>query len=197
MKIIGITGGVGSGKSAVLSYMADTCNATTCQADAVARRLQSPGEECYLKMVEYFGTQIVGANGALDRKTLGQIVFSDAQKRKVLNQIVHPKVKEAIKAEIEVEREKGTGLFVIEAALLLEDNYDEICDELWYIYTDEKKRRTRLKQSRAYDDVKIDEIIRSQSSDTVFREKCDKVIDNSGDFLDTCRQVSEQIKLYR
>ena len=75
-------------------------------------------------------------------------MFSDERKLAVLNQIMHPAVKAYIKDAVREEKSKGTSCFVIEAALLLEDNYAEICDEIWYIYTDEEVRRARLKESR-------------------------------------------------
>ena len=79
----------------------------------------------------------------------------------------------------------------MEAALLLEDGYNQICNELWYIYTDEKIRRLRLKESREYSDTKIDAIMSSQLSEELFRKECQIVIDNSGDFEDTCYQIDK------
>ena len=108
MKVIGITGGVGSGKSKVLAYLQDKHQVVVCQADQVAWTLQEPGQECHEKIVGYFGREILGDNGKIDRKRLGNIVFQDADKMKVLNQIMHPAVKEKIKEEMRLEKEKGT-----------------------------------------------------------------------------------------
>jgi dephospho-CoA kinase len=156
MKIIGITGGVGSGKSRVLSYMEEQFKAVICQADHVAWELQEPGQKCYIEIVEHFGREILHDDGTINRKKLGQIVFNNQDELLVLNEIMHPAVKEAIVEQIKMEREKKTEYFVLEAALLLEDGYKQICDEMWYIYTDEMTRRLRLKESRAYSDEKID-----------------------------------------
>lgn len=194
MKIIGITGGVGSGKSRVLSYMKDQYGAVVCQADHVAWELQEPGQKCYIQIVTHFGKNILNEDRTINRRELGQIVFSDNKKLLVLNGIMHPAVKETIVEQIEKEQKNGTEYFVLEAALLLEDGYSQICDELWYIYTGEKTRRLRLKESRAYSDEKIDAIMASQLSEEIFRKECQIVIDNSGDFEDTCYQIDEAMR---
>ncbi len=191
MKIIGITGGVGSGKSCVLSYLEEQYNAYICQADHVAWELQMPGEACYKQIVATFGNEILTSEQLIDRKKLGAIVFSDEKQLHRLNDIMHPAVKERIRSLIEEQRQVGQPLFVLEAALLLEEHYDAICDELWYIYSSEPVRRERLKSSRGYTDERIDQIISSQMQPTVFREKCDRIIDNSGSFEETCRQIKE------
>lgn len=191
MKIIGITGGVGSGKSRVLSYMEEKFDAVICQADHVAWELQDPGQKCYAQIVEHFGKNILNDDGTINRRKLGEVVFCNRDELFVLNEIMHPAVKETIVQMIQSEQEKGTDYFVLEAALLLEDGYSQICDELWYIYTDEDTRRLRLKESRAYSDEKIDAIMASQLPEEVFRRECQIVIDNSGDFEDTCYQVDK------
>lgn len=194
MKIIGITGGVGSGKSRVLSYIEEAFPAVICQADHVAWELQMPGQRCYQEIVEHFGTGILNEDNTMNRKALGQIVFHDEKELLTLNAITHPAVKREIQARIEREKSAGTAFFVLEAALLIEEHYDEICDELWYIYTDEPIRRQRLKESRQYTDEKIDAIMASQLSEEVFRGQCDRVIFNSGDFTETQNQIAEAMK---
>ncbi|MDE6957927.1 MAG: dephospho-CoA kinase, partial [Lachnospiraceae bacterium] len=93
MKIIGITGGIGSGKSKVLSYLEETYKAPAYEADKVAHKLQEPGQTCYKKIVASFGEEVLKEGGDVDRKKLGEIVFADAKRRSVLNEIVHPAVK--------------------------------------------------------------------------------------------------------
>ena len=191
MKVIGITGGVGSGKSRVLAFLEEKYGAFICQADQAAWLLQEPGNVCYKKITAYFGNGILRADGTIDRRLLGNIVFGNHKEMAVLNELTHPEVKRYIKEQIAAEREKGTVLFVVEAALLLEDHYDEICDELWYIYTREEIRRIRLKESRAYSDEKIDAIMASQAPEEVFRSGCQVVIDNSGMFEETCAEIEK------
>lgn len=194
MKIIGITGGVGSGKSRVLSYMEETYSCVICQADHVAWELQKPGEKGYMEIVKHFGCDILNEDGSINRPALGQVVFSNEKELLTLNAIMHPAVKVAITDKILEEKNRGTELFVLEAALLIEEHYDEICDELWYIYTEESIRRDRLKSSRGYTDEKIDSMMNTQLSEELFRKKCKVIIDNSCDFEYTCLQIQEAIK---
>ena len=106
-----------------------------------------------------------------------------------LNGIVHPAVKEIICQEIEAQRAAGEKMFVLEAALLLEDHYDEICDEVWFIYADRDVRRRRLKNSRGYSDDRITAIFDSQMTRDAYLERCDRAIDNSRSFDETCVQL--------
>ena len=110
MKVLGITGGVGSGKSEVLDYLESRYGAYVCQMDEVAKRLEKRGEICFRKIVDRFGEAVVGTDGELDRKKLGEIVFSDEGKRKILNEIVHPPVLDYVKKDIEKRKKEGTCL---------------------------------------------------------------------------------------
>ena len=197
MRIIGITGGVGSGKSRVLLYLEKKYGATICQADHVAWQLQMPGTVCYRSIVDWFGEGILNADATINRTKLGQIVFADAASLARLNAIMHPAVKEEIRHRIQREAEQGTEFFVLEAALLIEENYDEICDELWYIYSSESVRIQRLRESRVYSDEKIRDMMSKQLSEAVFREKCDRVIDNNGMFSVTEEQIQTILEKYR
>ena len=196
MKTIGITGGVGAGKSTVLGFLKKEYQASVCESDKVAHQLQEPGEDCYRTIIEEFGCDILHADGTIDRKKLGGIVFADEQKLQRLNQIVHPQVKEYIRKRKESEKEAGTKIFVIEAALLIEDHYEEICDELWYIHTPDEVRRKRLKESRGYTDARIDGIMKNQKSEEQFFRACQVVIENGEDFDETCIQIKEALKSY-
>lgn len=194
MKIIGITGGVGAGKSAILAYLKEQHGAIVIEADKVGHLLMAPGGACYEKIIEAFGDGLIKEDQTIDRGKLGAIVFADEKRLECLNQIVHPEVKQWIRNEIKKERIKGeTELFVIEAALLIEDHYDEICDELWYIHTSEEIRRKRLKESRGYSEEKIAGIMANQLSPEQFQAACQVVIDNSGMMEDTYRQIDKQL----
>ena len=194
MKIIGITGGIGSGKSEVLAYMKIEYGVYVCEAYKVARNLQQKGTACYQAIVESFGTEILDQEGELDREKLAEKVFYSHELLEQLNQLVHPAVKEDIREQIKTEREKGTGIFVLEAALLLEDHYDEICDEVWFIYADREVRRRRLKSSRGYSDNKITAIFDSQMTRDEYLERCDRAVDNSRSFEETCVQINGFMK---
>ena len=181
MKVIGVTGGVGSGKSVILSILEKEYGAQTILADLVAHDLMEPGAKSYMEIVETFGDSILQEDGAIDRQKLGSIVFADEKKLEQLNGITHPNVKEEIKRKIAKIRKKvEASMIVLEAALLIESGYEDIYDELWYIYTSEENRRIRLKENRGYSDEKIDNIFRSQLSEKTFREHCIEVIDNNG-----------------
>lgn len=195
MKIIGITGGVGSGKSAVLDILEQDYQSFVVQADLVAHELMLPGNVSYRKIVDFFGESILNEDTTINRKILGAIVFSQKEKLEVLNSFVHPEVKNRIKELIQEKKEKkNCDFFIIEAALLLEDHYDEICDEIWYVYAREEIRAERLKKSRGYSEEKIKNMINSQLPEEVFRKKCNRTIDNSGSIEETKEQIKKMMK---
>lgn len=196
MKVLGITGGVGAGKSTVLGYLADHYGARVIEADRVAHLLQQPGGDCYDAIVNCFGREILFPDGRINREILGKIVYADQKQLKVLNRIVHPAVKTYIIEIIAQERKKGAVPFVtIEAALLLEDGYDQICDEIWYIYADEATRTKRLQSSRGYSPEKIRSVMANQRDEEGYRSGCKLVIDNSSDFVEnTYEQIDKGLR---
>ena len=196
MKVIGVTGGVGAGKSEILNFIADNWNATVVEADEVGYLVMKPGKSCFAPIVELFGPGILQEDGTLDRTRIAQMVFEDKNLLEKLNAIVHPAVKKYIRKAIQREEENETDFFIVEAALLIEDKYDEICDELWYIYADEETRTERLKKNRGYSEEKIKSIFANQLSEDEFSEHCDFEIDNSGDFEDTKEQIMQRMQMY-
>ena len=196
MKVIGVTGGVGAGKSEILNYIADNWNATVVEADEVGYLVMKPGKSCFAPIVELFGPGILQEDGTLDRTRIAQMVFEDKNLLEKLNAIVHPAVKKYIRKAIQREEENETDFFIVEAALLIEDKYDEICDELWYIYADEETRTERLKKNRGYSEEKIKSIFANQLSEDEFSEHCDFEIDNNGDFEDTKEQIMQRMQMY-
>ena len=194
MKVIGITGGVGAGKSEILKYLKEKHGAMVVEADKVGHLLMEPGGACYYSIVEKFGSSILNGDQTINRAKLGKIVFADSQLLDALNKIIHPRVKSYIVSEIAKERAyHRTKYFVVEAALLIEDHYDVICDELWYIHTDEAVRASRLRESRGYDDEKIERIMANQKSPEEFKAVCQVVIDNSGLLACTQEQIDRQL----
>ena len=196
MKFIGLTGGVGAGKTTVLKALKQMCRVRILIADEIAHEQMEPGTMCYKRLHEAFGScDIWRENGSINRSKLAQLLFSDEEKRRTLNGIVQPAVKEYILGEVEKERQKGYYEYVIlEAALLIEDHYDTLCDELWYVYASEQTRKKRLMADRGYTEEKVERIFAAQLSDEVFRKYCSVVIDNDRDE----QYVLEQIKqLYK
>lgn len=189
MKKIGITGGIGSGKSRVLDYLNEACGAVICQADLVAHQVQLPGEGCYRKVVQTFGENILSPDGTIDRKILGGIVFGQPEKLEKLNAIVHPAVNERIQEEMKQAQEEGKDLFILEAALLTEPVYREMLDEIWYIHVPQEIRMERLRSSRGYTDEKMYAVFANQPSEETFTEASDLVIENGGAFEETEKQI--------
>lgn len=195
MKVIGVTGGVGAGKSQILDFLEKTYQAKVFQADKAGHQVMEPGTEAFEQILEFFGREILTEEGKIDRRALGALVFSNAEKREYLNGIIHPAVKRmAVEAINDAQGSGSCSLFVLEAALLIEDRYEEICDELWYIYADDGVRRERLKASRGYTEEKISAIFASQLTDEEFRKHCQAVIDNSGAIEASYRQIGELLK---
>lgn len=194
MKVLGITGGVGSGKSEILKILHEDYGAYVCQMDETARELQKKGTECFDKIVRSFGDGIIASDGELDRRALGSIVFADRSRLEQLNAIVHPEVLRVLRNDLRVQEAAGTGLYVIESALLTRVG-KELCDEIWYIYTDPEVRRVRLTASRGYTGEQIMAMTASQPDEDEFRRNCTAVIDNSGSPEETKRQIGETLRL--
>ena len=176
MRTIGITGGVGAGKSQVLALMKEHFDADVILADEVAHELMEPGGGSFEGIKARYGKRVLQPSGQIDRKALAGIIFRDDEERLAVNAIVHPLVKEEIKKRI---GNSSKELVVVEAALLLEDHYNEFLDEIWYVYAPEEGRIERLIKSRSYTRQKALEIMGSQKSDEEFRQCCSVVIDNS------------------
>lgn len=182
MKTIGITGGVGAGKSLVLNYLQNHYNSRVYLADDIANDLKLPGQSCYDKIIELLGRNIIDSEGLIDKNKMAEKIFSHKELLDEVNRIIHPAVKEYVLSQIELERKKGEiDYFILEAALLIEEGYDRILDELWYIHADTSVRSQRLKETRNYTRDKIDHIMASQLSETEFRKHCKVVINNNSD----------------
>lgn len=197
MKFIGITGGVGAGKSALLAHLKKQPNTRVLLADEIAHELMEPGTDCYRQICETFGQEdIFLKEGGLNRGQVASVIFSDPGKREQMNAIVHPAVREYVMETVRQERERGKlRLLVLEAALLIEEHYDEICDELWYIYTREEIRRERLAKNRGYSQAKIEQILASQLDEEAYRSHCTRVIDNNGTVEDAQAAVDQILEI--
>ena len=194
MKVIGITGGVGSGKSALLSYIKGKYDCEIILADEAAHRVKEPGQPCYQKLVELLTDDILNEDGTINKKEMAAKIFGSDELLEKVNAIIHPAVKEMILQEItRFKREGSTCFFFIEAALLIECGYLNIVDEMWYIYAREDIRRKRLKESRNYTDEKINAIMDSQLKEEEFRKYCKVVIDNSGSLEDAYEQIDREL----
>lgn len=177
MEIIGITGGIGSGKSTVSKYV-EHKGFKIIDADKIARKLLDIGEDAYTKTVEFFGDDILNPDKSIDRKKLGNIVFSSKEKRKILNKITHGEVEKKILREIKESEEKEKIVF-LDVPLLFEVGMDKLCDKVWLIVADEEVKIQRLLKRDKITRREIVEKFKSQMPDKEKKERADFVIDNS------------------
>lgn len=194
MITIGVTGGVGSGKSEILKYLENNYNCRILMSDNAAKELEVPGGALYEPLLSLLGRDrreggeeppLTLENGEIDKQEMARRIFADPLLLSEINALVHPAVNRYIQEEIEREREAGERtFFILESALLIENGYDRILDSMWYIYCEESVRSERLRLSRGYSDAKIRSIMERQVSEETFRRYCDIVIDNTGAFYE-------------
>jgi len=188
-KIIGITGGVGAGKSSVLRILQDCFDAKVILADLVAHDLMEPGTEGLEAVVHALGDSFILADGSVDRKALAEIIFHDENALQTMNSIIHPLVWQWIENEANTCAES---LVVIEAAVF-DTAPDGLFDEIWYVYAADDVRIERLMASRGYTKEKCESIMKKQNSDESFRKICSFVIDNNGSEEETKKQLEEKL----
>lgn len=188
-KIIGITGGVGAGKSSVLAILKDQFNARIILADLVAHDFMEPGTDGLKAVVEALGDSFVLPDGGVDRKALAEIIFHDADALKIMNSIIHPLVWKWIEDEA---RSCPETLVIVEAAVF-DTAPAGLFDEMWYVYTSVENRISRLMESRGYTREKCESIMKKQDSETDFRKRCGFVIDNNGSEEETEKQLKEKL----
>ncbi len=193
--LIGITGGIGCGKSVVMDILKNDFDAAVIFADLVAHDLMQPGGESYQEIIREFGNEICDGQGAIDREKLSHVVFADKNKLAKLNAITHPLVLEEIRKRIrKASMQEGVSLVAVEAALLLESGIEDIFDQLWYVYADEETRIRRLFLGRNYTEEKSRSVMRKQKNEEEFRAACDLVIDNSGSVEETRVQIQHALE---
>lgn len=195
MKVYGITGGAGTGKSEVIKMLQQNFGGCVIMSDEVARELMQKGNISYQLIVEYFGRDILMDDGEIDRKKLADRVFNNKEALEKLNSMTHPYVKDEIRKLIAEAEASGECRFVaLESAILLECGYEDICDEFWYVYTKPEIRRQRMKETRNYSDEKVDSVMRNQQPDEVFFEQCSFVIKNNTTLSDVYAQLKEKLE---
>lgn len=200
MKIIGVTGGVGSGKTELLHYIEKNYRCRILLADEASHEVMQKGGRIYEPLVALLGSSVLDSSGEINRKEMAARIFSQEELLGRVNALIHPAVREYILEAVAEEREKAAAgaedavdYFFLEAALLIECGYRSVVDEMWYVYCDLAVRRERLKKSRGYSDGKIDSILSSQLTEAEFRSGSDVVIDNSGNLEDAYRQIREAL----
>lgn len=190
--IIGITGGIGTGKSTVLKILKDRYYFHVFEADKMGHEVIKPGTKAHDDIVNYFGYDILKPDEFIDRGILGEMAFNDSEKLEYLNRIIHPAVIKEIEQRIKrIASNEEDANFVVEAALLFESGFDSICDQIWYVYADNDTRRKRIKEERGLSDEKIDSIISHQLNEEEFKRRADVVLDNSNSFDKTIEQLEK------
>ena len=184
--IIGVTGGMGSGKSTVLNLLREYYDAYIIPLDDLGKEATKKDTEGYKKVVKEFGEDILDTDGNIDRSKLASIVFSNDLKLEKLNAIVHPLVKEMALQQIRENQEK---FIVLESAILFEAGYQEICEKIWFVYAMDVVRVRRLIKSRGYSIERIEQTFARQMDNEEFQRKADVVIDNSGSVQETLSQI--------
>lgn len=196
MKVIGLTGGIGAGKSTIGALMEEKFSVRLLMSDHIGHLAMNKGENGYYDIIKAFGREILTGQEEIDRQKLSSIVFDNQKKLEQLNGIIHPWVRNYVEKEIEKERNaERYKYFVLESAILLESGFDNICDEVWYVDADEEIRRKRLKESRNYSDKKINDIFESQRKVRNFKDRIHQIIENNDDMESVCSQL-EKLLVY-
>ena len=179
-KVIGLTGGIGSGKSTVSQFLMEL-GAVIIDADKVGHEAFLPDTPAWRDVTAAFGQDIIAPSGEIDRKKLGEIVFNDPESLSRLNRIMHPRMYDIMQARIEEYREQGVAVVVVEAAILIEANWQSLVDEIWVTVTPEDTVIKRLKEQRGLDEEQTRARIRSQLANDERMKYADVLINNNGD----------------
>ena len=190
MKVIGLTGGIGSGKSTVSQFLAEL-GVIIVDADKIGHEVFKPGTEAWREVVSAFGKQMVASDGTIDRKKLGTIVFGNHKARAKLNQIMHPRIYEAVKAQLAQYRRKGVSAVVLEATLLIEAGWTSLVDEVWVTTAAEATVLKRLKERVGLSEAESRARIRSQLPAEERLKHADVVIDTDCSFEELKEKVKE------
>ena len=194
MFVIGLTGGIGTGKSTVSALLKEL-GAEVIEADKVAHEAYEPDTPGWHEVVEAFGEGVLDADGRIDRKALGGIVFGDEEARERLNAIVHPIVRRLLEERIAGLERIGAQAVVIEVPLLVEaikqqSQWTRMLDEIWVVIASEDQAVARVRARSGLDETAIRARIGSQATDRERIEHADAVIDNSGSLEGLRREVT-------
>lgn len=196
MKVIGITGGVGAGKSTVVGILQKHYTIEYLHCDAIAHELMEQGGSAHEELLSLFGEDLLNADGSLNRSKLYERAFL-GDRVEELNACVHPKVRIYVEERIaDLRAEEFDGIVLIEAALLIEAGYKDICDELWYIHAPAEMRRARLKANRGYSDERVDSIMAEQATEELFFSKSDFVVYNDSSQEECETHIVNQVETH-
>jgi dephospho-CoA kinase len=192
MLVIGLTGGIGAGKSVVAGIL-EALGAEVIDADKVGHEIYEPGTAGFRAVVEAFGEEIVDAGGRIDRAKLGAKVFSQDGELQRLTGIVHPLIRQTVEERIaEARKRPGLVATVLEAAILLDSGWDTVTDEVWVVTAESRQVRDRLASARGLSADEVDVRAARQMSDADRRARADVLIENHGS-LDELRRGIESL----
>lgn len=194
MRIIGLTGGIASGKSTVAAILAKH-GAYIIDADKIGHKIYYKGGPAWRGVIDAFGDEILDNGGNIDRAKLGQIVFSDNKKLQQLNAIVHPLMRREIQLQLKDADNRGFAIAVIDAAVLIESGWYTLADEIWLVVADNELRLQRLMQRNGFSRQQAWQRIESQMPDDEKAKYADVIIDNNGDMEELENKVIKA--LYR
>lgn len=189
MLLVGLTGGIATGKSTVAAMFAAR-GAAVVDADRIAHALQEPGQPCHHQILEAFGTEILDGTGRIDRRRLGARVFAEPAARRRLEAIMHPAIRAACENEIRAAEASGRPVCLVDAALILESGQRDRFDAIVLVSAPEAVQVDRLVRSRGLTEAEARQRIQSQWTTTAKAALADFVIDTGGDLADTEGQVA-------
>ena len=189
MFVIGLIGGIGSGKSSV-SAILHSLGVEIIDADKVGHEAYTPNSEGWKKVISVFGQDIVGPEYEIDRKKLGGIVFSDPSEMEKLNKLMHPIIHNLVEEKIKLLSHQGVKVVVLEAAILIEANWQDLTDEIWLAKSNQEVVIERVQLRNNFTREEIIKRIQSQMSNDEREKHSDIVIDNDG----TIEQLEEKVK---
>lgn len=190
MRVIGLTGGIASGKSTVSNQLRDEFSAVLLDADVAAREITEPGAPLWTAFVERYGKErVLRLDGTLDRAVIAEIVFRDKAEKAWMDSVAHPLIKRRFLDRLAACKAMGEKLVVLDVPLLFEAGWAMIPDEVWVVFVDEKTQLQRLMQRNALSEELAKDRIASQMPMKEKVRRADVVIDNSGTREETAMQV--------
>ncbi len=190
MRIIGLTGGIASGKSLVSQRLAER-GAAVIDADKLGHESYRRGTETYRALVKAFGQDVVGSDGEIDRRSLGAKVFGDEEARRRLEAIVWPAIRRLAVERIEALRGQGAPVVVLEAAVLIEADWLDLVDEVWLVITAPETARRRMMQRNGLSQEQADARIGAQLTNEQRRPRAHVVIENDGTLDELVKAVDQ------
>lgn len=188
MRVIGLTGGIGTGKT-VVSQILRELGAQVIDADRVGHEAYQPGTEAWQAVVQEFGQDILQPSGEIDRKRLGAVVFSDPKTLERLNAIMHPRMYHMVDERLAQLRNQGVQAAVVDAAILIEAGWTPLADEVWVVTAGEEEVVRRIRERSGLTEEQVRSRIRSQMSSAERLAHADVVIENNGDLAQLRRKV--------